>query len=431
MSKLDRMLEEKRKEYMNIQAPDSLEEKLNKTLHGKKRKMSLSLSKVAAILLIGTILTYNSSTLAYYGKKIIGYEGVTEGTINELSKMGQGQIIDKDYIFSDGIKVQLDGAMLDGNGMVLFYSIEDTKKSRNIEDVNIQVSPKLAYMNSGWSGVGEIIQDQYIEKWILTTDEAPPFYISTVMLEIAYIKDDGTWENGEIKFKLDRNQAVGDTIKVSIDKKIELLGRTMTIEEISMSPISTIVKGEIQNILSLALDRASEENLMPQNLEMSLYADGKEIIRKGSGMSTDMRGTRFDMRFDTIPKETKEIELVMDSVSVSEEVDKEFPVIEGESIEVLGNTIQIDAIEEMDDRTYITITSDEGTRIPGLRLLADGEYYQLVKTLEDQQETVQDGKFIHTRTLEFEGSGESLKLSIDNIRYTKQYGLTVYKESIE
>ncbi|WP_422484896.1 DUF4179 domain-containing protein [Gudongella sp. DL1XJH-153] len=431
MSSLDRMLDEKRKEYEKLKAPDSLESNLRKALEGKNKKNKFPLSKIAAIFVIGAILTYNSSTLAYYGKQLIGYETVMDGTLLELNRLGEGQSIDKSHLFSDGIEVQVDGVMLDGNGMVLFYTIEDKAKSGNIDDVYVRVLPDILFMNVSSSGAGEILEEEHMQKWVFTTDEAPPFYVRTVTLELVNEKDDGIWEYGEIKFKLDRNKAVGDTIRVSIDKKVELAGRNMTIEDISMSPISTVVKGEIQDIVSLGLDRARNEHLMPQNLEMILFADGKEVVRKGSGMSTDMKGTRFDVRFDTIPKETKEIELVLDEITVSQNIGKEFSIAEGQEIEVLQNTIQIDQIEKRDGKTLITITTEEGTRIPGVNLIADGRDYELLETSESSYEKKQDEVILNTRTLEFEGTGDELKLFIGDIRYTKEYGLTVYNESIE
>lgn len=431
MSRLDRMLEKKRREYEKLQAPDSMEDRLKAALQEKKPRRKLQLSRIAAMLLIGAILTYNSSTLAYYGKQLVGYETVMDGTLLQLSRMGEGQMVDKNHLFSDGLEVQLDVAMLDGNGLVFFYTIEDTTKSKDINDVHVQVLPDIPFMNAGSSGAGEIMEDDHMQKWVFTTDEPPPFFIRTVTLELSYIKEDGSAEYGEISFRLDRNKAVGETVRMSINREVELAGRTMTIEDISISPISTVVKGEIQDLISLGMDRARNEYRMPHNMEMSLYADGIEIERKGAGMSTDMKGTRFDVRFDALPKDTKDLRLELDSVSVHERLDMELEIAEGETLEVRGNEIFINSIEESDGRTYVTITTEQGTRIPEVRLIADGNYHQLLETSESTYEKKQDESILNIRTLEFDGSGEDLKLSVTDIRYTKNYNLTVYEESIE
>lgn len=153
-------------------------------------------------------------------------------------------------------------------------------------------------------------------------------------------------------------------------------------------------------------------------------------------MVQDMIITLFDSikslrKFDTIPKETKEIELVLDEITVSQNIGKEFSITEGQEIEVLQNIIQIDQIEKRDERTFITITTEEGTRIPGVNLIADGSSYELLETSESSYEKKQDEMILNTRTLEFEGTGDELKLFIGDIRYTKKYELTVYKESKE
>jgi hypothetical protein len=431
MSRLDRMLEEKRREYEKLQPPDSMEYRLKAALQEKKTRRKLPLSRIAAMFLIGAILTYNSSTLAFYGKQLIGYETVMDGTLLQLSRMGEGQVIDKNHLFSDGLEVQLDVAMLDGNGLVFFYTIEDTTKSKDINDVHVQVLPDIPFVNAGSSGAGEIMEEDHMQKWVFTTDEPPPFFIRKVTLELTYMKEDGSSEYGEISFRLDRNKAVGETVKMGIDRKVELAGRTIEIEDISMSSISTVVKGEIQDLISLGMDRLNEEYMMPHNMEMSLYADGIEIERKGAGMSTDMKGTRFDVRFDAIPKDTKDLRLELDSVSVHERLNMELEIAEGDTLEIRENEILINSIEESDGRTYVTITTGEGTRIPGVRLIADGNHYDLLETSESTYEKKQDEAILNTRTLEFDGSGEDLKLSVSDIRYTKNYNLAVYEESIE
>ncbi len=144
-----------------------------------------------------------------------------------------------------------------------------------------------------------------------------------------------------------------------------------------------------------------------------------------------MKGTRFDVRYDAVPKDTKELRLVLHSVSVHERLGRELEISQGDTLEIHGNDIIIESIEKKDGRAYITISTDEGTRIPGMKLLADGKYYELLETSESTYEKKQDEAVLDTRTLEFEGTGEDMKLSVSDIRYTKSYGLTVYVEAIE
>ena len=435
MSRLERMLEDKKNEYEKMEAPDTLEAKLREGLQGRaKPRRKIPLNRIAAIILLVSLLTYNSSTLAYYGKQFMGYENIMEGTILQLSRQGKGQIVNKVYTFRDGIEVRLDGVMLDGNGMVFFYTVEDLKKTRDIQEIDVRVLPRAPFIDGNSSGMGEILVDEGIQKWIMTAHKAPPFFIRTVSLQLSRETEDGSWEEGEIKFRLDRNQAVGDTVRARIDMKVELAGRTMTIESISKSPISTIVSGEIQDLLSLALDRTKGDLIMPQNLEMSLFADGKEISRVGSGISTNMKGTRFEIRFDTIPDRTKELRLVLDQATAVERISDEYPISEGESLIVGDAKIDIGHIKVENGGTHIEITTDAGTRIPGVELRSEEKSFGLLSTSESIYDKVESGgsvQILSTRTLEFEGSGGELKLYIDHIYQTVEYGITVYEESIE
>jgi hypothetical protein len=431
MSDLEKMLLNKKFELDAIKAPEELESKLRQALQGKHRRRQWSLSKAAAVLLVISILAYNSSTLAFYGKQLLGYEGVMDGTLLELGRLGKGQQVDKSYIFRDGMKVQLDWVMLDGNGMVIFYTIEDTTKTRNIEDQIIGVTVKAPFFNSSSSGAGKILKDEYSQKWVLTTRDVPKFFVQTIKLDLSNQLENGIWEYGEISFKLDRSEALGETIRNRINKKIDLSGRTMTIESINMSPISTVVKGEIQDIISLGLDRMKGEALMPQALEMSLYADGVLLNRLGSGMSTNINGSRFEVIFDKLPPGTKSVELVLDKISVSEKLEETYTIKEGGYIEIMGNRLDILKIERSETSTMITISTDIGTRIPGTVLIADDEEYKLVETSESTFVEFPENKFSNIRTLSFEGIGEDLKLSIRNIIHTKNYEMVVYQEALK
>ncbi len=66
-------------------------------------------------------------TLAYYGKKLIGYDMVMNGTLQELNQLGKGQEIGEAYTFQNGVTLSLDGIMLDGNQLLAFYTLYDPR----------------------------------------------------------------------------------------------------------------------------------------------------------------------------------------------------------------------------------------------------------------------------------------------------------------
>ena len=90
-----------------------MEDKLRNSLNSLSIKKNKTIrTKVAALIILVLLLGYNMDTLAYYGKQLIGYESIMDGTLSELNNLGKGQIIDKSYIFKSGVKVTLDGIML-------------------------------------------------------------------------------------------------------------------------------------------------------------------------------------------------------------------------------------------------------------------------------------------------------------------------------
>lgn len=49
------------------------------------------------------------------------------GTLQQLNELGKGQLIDKSYTFKNGVKVTLDGIMLDDNKMIVFFTNYDSE----------------------------------------------------------------------------------------------------------------------------------------------------------------------------------------------------------------------------------------------------------------------------------------------------------------
>ena len=63
-----------------------------------------------------------------------------------------------------------------------------------------------------------------------------------------------------------------------------------------------------------------------------------------------------------------------------------------------------------------------------------GEKVEAEQTIEGDFEDIVEkdmAKINHTRTIEFKGTGENLKLDIQRIRYNKTYNETIYKYSME
>ena len=428
MNKLENLLNKQKVELDKLQVPTNMEDRLRNSLDNipnkTKNKKSMR-SKVAALIIVVLLLGYNMDTLAYYSKQLIGYENIMDGTLKELNKLGKGQIIDKSYTFKNGLKLTLDGVMLDDNKMIVFYSIYDP--SGDVDNL-IMVGPTIVgSFGQGYYGGGQGIKDESGQKinWIMSYD-SPRFFDKNMTFEVSL---DG--EQAKIPFKLDRNKAMGHSIKINVNKKIELDQRSVTIQSLIASPTSTVIKGQIQNIFELGIDYIKEERFRPENIDIILIADGREVETKGSGMSTNMDGIKFNINYDVLPENTKKIELKVKSFGGDHDTKQLIKLVKGENedIKVLNQDISIDNVYEEDGKTYITITTEESLTLSRVYLNIDGEKKNLIQTIPGELDKIVSGDRVRinsTRTLEFEGVGKELELDIQRIRYNKQYDKIIY-----
>ncbi|WFA08444.1 DUF4179 domain-containing protein [Tissierella sp. Yu-01] len=434
MNKLESLLNEEKENLDNINIPEDMEDRLRSALEEipvkNKRKFHL---KTAAIIIIVLLLSYNVDTLAFYGKRLIGYDNVMNGTLQELNDSGRGQIINKTYTFSNEVSVTLDGVMMDANNLIMFYTIEDPEK--NVEEVssrmNINVSGFLNN-NLGYGGAGETDNEGRYQRWVVTTSRAPKFYEKTLSLNISYSPEGKDVEEGEIRFKLDRNAALGNNITIPINKKVHLReNNSITVKSMVASPTITVVKGQIQNILQLGWDQIVGERFSASDIEMSLYADKIEVPMQGRSISTDMKGMNFEIRFDTLPQEVKTLELKLTSFINVHEVDEPIKLKKGEedTVKILDQEITINDVYEEDGNTFVKITSEEYTTLPRVSLNINGTEQRLVRTRPVDMEKVVSGesaKIYYTRILEFAGIGEDLKLQIKGLSFNETFDEVIF-----
>ena len=445
LNELDRLLSEEKKKLDDIIIPNDIELRLRESLNNiPKRKNKHFRGRVAVILIFVILLGYNMDTLAYYGKKLLGYDTVMNGTLQELNDLGKGQLVGKTHTFSDGVSVTLDGVMLDDNNLIFFYTIEDPKY--NVEDIfsRLRIGITGYAGTSGYGGQGNTDSEGKSQQWIIRTDRTPKFYEQNIGLELYYTTDAGNMEEGKINFNLDRNAAVGKSISIAVNEELELDSRNIRVKSLVASPTSTFVHGEVQNILELGLDYLSGERFRASVVDMILLADGKEIENYGSGMRSDMSGTKFDLQFDAIPEDTKEIELKLKYFGGEHDTNELIKLNKDEAKEVniLGQNIRIEDVYEESGNTYITFTSEENTTLSKVYLVIDGVRHDLKETIPGDYEKVIyeeviDGnsykttKIFYTRTMKFEGTGDSLELEILRIRYTKDYDKVIFSYRLD
>ncbi len=426
METIKRKLRERKKALDKLEVPGDLEVRLAGALEGRepvKRSSTRWLVKVAALCLAVVLVGYNLNTLAFYGKKLIGYDQVMTGTLRELNELGKGQLIGESHHFADGVSVTLDGIMLDDSQLLAFYTVRDPQG--DVNSINLHPHTHMKgffgrYFMGG--GQGKVNDEQTEIKWMMSF--APPFFLErTLHFSFSYRGADNHLQEGIISFKLDRAQAMGSTLKKALNETVELEHTTLRFDSILASPTRTVIYGSMQNILELARDQIKGERLRPDSLTIRLIANGDEVIaQQGGSMGTDMRGITFEQSFDALPAELQSLHIQIDSMSVDRDV-KETVGLDREekdkSVKILGQDVKINGVYIANGDTFVTITTDDSTILTRVFLMTDGDKIPLERAVTDGRDKLADGSIRHTRTLHFPGAGEELALVIERMTFTE------------
>ncbi|WP_130807876.1 DUF4179 domain-containing protein [Senegalia massiliensis] len=427
MNNIEKMLKNKKKELDKINAPDNLEYRLTKALEDKQipKRNKSKLIRIIAASLVFLLIGYNFDALAFYGKKILGYDNVMNGAIKDLNEQGKGQIINKGYIFENDVSVTLDAIMIDDSQLLAFYTIKDP--SGNAQDMIPQLSLKgLINEYSPEGGQGKSNEEGTMIKYIQSF-ETPYFFERTLDFKI-HLFNENINEEGEISFKIDRDKAMGNTLKSSINKTIKIDREDIHFDSVLASPTRTVIKGSIQNIFELAKDTISNERLRPDRIEIKLYANDEELQSQGGGSSTDLKGITFHKEYDSLPKDLKSLKLELVSFSGDHDVNEIIDInkeIKNKDFKIYNQNVLINNIEEKKGKTLITITTEEDVVISELYLLIEDKKIELNRITDGKYKKLKDGKILYTRTLEFEDVGENYKLDIRRMTYSKEYNKVI------
>lgn len=430
MQDVEDLLKAKKIEIDKLDVPDELESRLRSALNKTNKHRGPKkhwIAGLAAVLVFILLAGYHSDTLAFYGKKLIGYEGVMNGTLQELNELRKGQSIGKSYHFENGMTLTLDGIMLDDNQLLAFYSIKKPQKYPDDYDYPIYIEGLFGkqhyYMHSS---TGEINEDKTAINYIASF-AAPRSSEKTLDFTFSLQKN-GRDERGQISFDLDRSKAMGHKLKKTLNHKIKLDEAKIHFRSITASPTTTVIEGSIQNIMELAIDQITENRIRPDCLKLKLIANGKEVPLQSSGMSTDMKGITFHQEFDALPADLKQLQIQVLRFGADHDVDKKIELKKSssrQSLEILGQKIDVNKVYESQGDTYLSISTEESVLLSRLYLIMDGKKVHLEETITEKHNKEPDGKITHTRTLHFPGTGKDLQLNIERIRYDKTYSKVI------
>lgn len=420
------MLNNKKIEIDEIEIPEELEGRLRGALdrvQPKKKSKYKPILKIASLIIAITLVGYNIDTLAFYGRKLMGFDQVMTGTLKELNELGKGQVIDKSYTFKNGASVTLDGVMLDDNQLLMFYTIKNPEG--NVDKGNIQPATYIDgivgrhYMGTG-QGTINVSKTELKGKYEF---ENPYFFEKSFKWSVT-LAEGNNREVGEINFTLDKSKAMGHTLKKTLNESIKIDQGEITFKSISASPTVTYIEGSMQNILDLAKSKVKGEFFRASSINIKIIANGEEVPLQSMGIGTNLNGIRFDAKFDALPKDLESLQIKVVSLQTDNKVDEEIKLSKDDTnkkLEVLGQGIEINKVYESEGKTYVKITSEQDVVLSKVYLTVDGKNIQLKNTTPYTYDKKMDGTILCTRDLCFEGTGKELTLEVKGIRYTKDY----------
>ncbi len=360
MNDLEKLLTYKREELLNIEVPEEMEDCLRNALN--KRKKHIPKSAIAAALIAVLLFAYSFDSLAYYGRKFIGYDNVTYGSLKELNEEGKGQEINKSCVFSNGIEVTLDGIIFDDNELVAFYKIKSTKEK--LDPLKYDISMQLYGINlMGYhakSGQREF-RDDY-NNICVAWFEAPAFYEKWMKLNIS-LRIDDTVEERTIKFTLDRNKAMKKTVEKKLDAKVKLGDYEVHFDKLTASSLSTYIKGKVK----VSADNAKSalgRNIISEYEQGLQFIDFDIVTDKGEKVNLNNRSTEnsgneitFVKSGDALPKEFNTLEIKNIRFENYKIIDKSFDVsVETKNLKVDDEVI-VKEIYYEGDETCIVVSS--------------------------------------------------------------------------
>lgn len=424
MDNIKNLLGENKLELDKLEVPETLENKLRTALDDKNIKIKTNRHfkiKAAAVFICLILIGYNFSALGFYTEKLTGYDKLMDANLKKLNELGKDQTIGKTFKFKSGLTFTLDGIMLDDNKLLAFYTITDPKG--NIENVSIEPSTLYLQGKSNnymfHSSYGNV-NDTKTEIKFTSTFDPPSTFDKDLVLNIIY-KENNQAEAGKISFTLDKNKAMGHSIKKTLYKNIKTDDVNLRLEYICASPTTTVIKGKVESILELALDRMRGIKFSPSGLDVRLIVDGKVMDNQESEHGSNIDGVNFKYNLEPLPNNFKKLQIQFLGLTSEHIVNKNFKLkkdMENQSIYTENKNIDIKKIYETKGNTYVTISTETDIILTKVNMIIDGKLIELNKTIPVN--TTKDSN-VNTRTLEFVGTGNNLELNIQRMIYRKNY----------
>jgi hypothetical protein len=426
MKRVERLLSDERERMGSITAPEELEERLRhaltRTLEKPKssRVPKWAVAAVALAILASTI-GYNYEAFAFYGQRILGFDEVMTTTLKELNAAGLGQTVDRHEILHDGTELIVNGVMADANQTIIYYTLRNPDGVGEHTEQFFRLSRLTGFWRNSHADWGTTtMNDERTELVGAMSFEAVSPFAKKLTLHYSEQTDDNHVIEGSLTFPYHPSEAIQTQIKQSIRKKVSVDQGTITFGSITATPLSTVIKGT-WNVDDLERNRLPFEGI-------ELIANGKPVLMEGSGFEHSLKGRRFELRYDALPKELESLQLVVREYPGYMKLDEKLNlalVSPKEPISLADKKLWIREVRTTNEGAEITLATDDDVLLDGVSLETTEGITELRTTVRQTMMKREDGRILKERTLLFDSTGHPKYLRIQGVHSNKTYDKVV------
>lgn len=427
MKELTERLEQQKSRWEDVLAPEEMEARLRAALDRVEPKPArhriVTRGRVAAAAVLAFSLFAGSQyhALAYYGKKLLGFDDIGSGTLQALNEQGLGQSVEERVTLQDGTELILDGVMSDANQFILYYTLKNPRGLTD-ESGSLFTPGRITgfWTNASLStGQYRLTEDKTEIKGIYTFDPVSPF---AQKLTLSFW-DEGTTDQRQersVTFPYRPEEAMETTLKQSINRTLKTDGSKLTFRSIQATPTMTLIEGTFQTDRERVLERSMDG--------VELMVNGKPMEAQGTGVSHTAKGRLFEVKFDALPSDLQSLQIVLKDFLTYEKLNRKLTFAELAQPQTLaGEELRLLETKQGAEGLEVTIETSEEVRFEDVSLgTKEGELVPLEATVNQTIEAKEaGGPFYNKRTLVFKTKGEPDFLQLGGMYYRKAYNETI------
>ncbi|MFC9774274.1 DUF4179 domain-containing protein [Paenibacillus chitinolyticus] len=313
MNKIENLLKEENSRLSRLTAPENMEARLRRALHSAapKRTTFRKLTNgrkiaVAAILALMLIIGDQYHALAYYGKILLGFDGILNDNLKKLNQQEWGQPVGEQAKLADGTLLTVDGIMSDENQFIVYYTLSNPK-GLVIKDTPtiITFGEIKGYQTFAKSQGGSLLpnKDQTEIKGFSTFEPVNPLAKKLTLSYWDISGDSSERREGHLAFRYHPDEAMPTRIKQSIHQTLTVDGSPITFGSITATPTMTLIEGTVQEQNKKLFDQIHHG--------VEIVANGEPIKSHDIRINKTENGYTFSLRYDPLPENLTSVQIVL------------------------------------------------------------------------------------------------------------------------